>query len=334
MTLPLPGTASSQTPPRTRMRVRGGVWLGLATAGVAGLIALSLSVGVFDITGDSFGPEMFWISRVPRTAALVLAGSAMAVSGLIMQMITRNRFVEPGTTGTSEWAALGLLVVTLWVPQASLGTRMVVASVAAFVGAMIFLAILQRIALTSSLIVPLVGIMLGAVVSAFTTYLALTTNMLQMLGTWFMGSFTGVVRGRYEVLWVVGVIVIIAVLVADRFTVAGLGREIATSVGLNYRRTLILGTSLVAVSTGVTTVVVGFLPFLGLIVPNVVSMIRGDNLRSNVPWVCLGGIAIVMVCDILGRVIRMPFEIPASMILGVLGAAVFIALVLGVRRRG
>lgn len=334
MTLPLPGTASRQTPPRTRMRVRGGVWLGLATAGVAGLIALSLSVGVFDITGDSFGPEMFWISRVPRTAALVLAGSAMAVSGLIMQMITRNRFVEPGTTGTSEWAALGLLVVTLWVPQASLGTKMVVASVAAFVGAMIFLAILQRIALTSSLIVPLVGIMLGAVVSAFTTYLALTTNMLQMLGTWFMGSFTGVVRGRYEVLWIVGVIVIIAVLVADRFTVAGLGREIATSVGLNYRRTLILGTSLVAVSTGVTTVVVGFLPFLGLIVPNVVSMIRGDNLRSNIPWVCLGGIAIVMVCDILGRVIRMPFEIPASMILGVLGAAVFITLVLGVRRRG
>nr|WP_245601317.1 iron chelate uptake ABC transporter family permease subunit [Mycetocola saprophilus] len=316
------------------MGVRGGVALGAATVLVAALVVVSLNVGVYDISGDEFGPEMFWISRVPRTAALVLAGAAMAVSGLIMQMITRNRFVEPGTTGTSEWAALGLLLVTLWVPRASLGTKMVVASVAAFVGALIFLAILQRIALTSSLIVPLVGIMLGAVVAAFTTYLAVSTNLLQMLGTWFMGSFTGVVRGRYEVLWIVGIIVILAYLVADRLTVAGLGRDIATSVGLNYVRTLILGTSLVAVATGVTTVVVGFLPFLGLIVPNVVSMIRGDNLRSNIPWVCLGGIAILMVCDILGRLIRMPFEIPASMILGVVGSAVFIALVLGMRRRG
>ncbi|RLP74094.1 ABC transporter permease [Mycetocola tolaasinivorans] len=319
---------------RKRARGRNGVLLGAATLVVAALIAVSLNVGVYDIRGDEFGAEMFWISRVPRTAALVLAGSAMAVSGLIMQMITRNRFVEPGTTGTTQWAALGLLLVTLWVPEATLGTRMVVASIAAFVGAMIFLAILQRIALSSSLIVPLVGIMLGAVVSAFTTYLALTTNMLQMLGTWFMGSFTGVVRGRYEVLWIVGIIVVIAYIVADRFTVAGLGRDIATSVGLNHQRTLILGTSLVAVSTGVTTVVVGFLPFLGLIVPNVVSMIRGDNLRSNIPWVCLGGIAIVVVCDLIGRLIRMPFEVPASMILGVLGSAVFIALVLGVRRRG
>nr|WP_255505840.1 iron chelate uptake ABC transporter family permease subunit [Mycetocola sp. JXN-3] len=316
------------------MGVRGGVALSAATVLVAALVVVSLNVGVYDISGDEFGPEMFWISRVPRTAALVLAGAAMAVSGLIMQMITRNRFVEPGTTGTSEWAALGLLLVTLWVPRASLGTKMVVASVAAFVGALIFLAILQRIALTSSLIVPLVGIMLGAVVAAFTTYLAVSTNLLQMLGTWFMGSFTGVVRGRYEVLWIVGIIVILAYLVADRLTVAGLGRDIATSVGLNYVRTLILGTSLVAVATGVTTVVVGFLPFLGLIVPNVVSMIRGDNLRSNIPWVCLGGIAILMVCDILGRLIRMPFEIPASMILGVVGSAVFIALVLGMRRRG
>ncbi|WP_030149317.1 iron chelate uptake ABC transporter family permease subunit [Mycetocola saprophilus] len=328
--------APEAAPPRrrTRIGVRGGVALGAATVLVAALVVVSLNVGVYDISGDEFGPEMFWISRVPRTAALVLAGAAMAVSGLIMQMITRNRFVEPGTTGTSEWAALGLLLVTLWVPRASLGTKMVVASVAAFVGALIFLAILQRIALTSSLIVPLVGIMLGAVVAAFTTYLAVSTNLLQMLGTWFMGSFTGVVRGRYEVLWIVGIIVILAYLVADRLTVAGLGRDIATSVGLNYVRTLILGTSLVAVATGVTTVVVGFLPFLGLIVPNVVSMIRGDNLRSNIPWVCLGGIAILMVCDILGRLIRMPFEIPASMILGVVGSAVFIALVLGMRRRG
>lgn len=104
-------------------------------------------------------------------------------------------------------------------------------------------------------------------------------------------------------------------------------------MGLNYHRVVLLGTGLIAVATGVVTVIVGNLPFLGLIVPNIVSMIRGDDLRSNLPWVCLLGIAIVTVCDIIGRTIIMPFEVPVSLILGVVGAVVFIALLLKQRRR-
>lgn len=304
-----------------------------AALGVAGLVVLSLFVGVYDIADQGFGGEMFLISRVPRTLALVLAGCAMAVSGLIMQLLTQNRFVEPSTTGTSEWAALGLLVTVLVAPAAPLAVRMIAASVAAFVGTMVFLGILRRVSLRSSLVVPLIGIMLGSVVSAFTTYLAVSTNALQMLGTWFMGSFTSIVRGRYEVLWVVAIVVVLVFLSADRLTVAGLGRDIATSVGVDHARVLLVGTGLVAVATGVTTVVVGFLPFLGLVVPNVVSMWRGENARSNLPWVCLGGVAIVVVCDIVGRVIRMPFEVPVSMVLGVVGAVVFLALLLRMRAR-
>lgn len=307
--------------------------LSIAAVVVAALVALSLFVGAYDLGGDDFGAEMFWISRVPRTAALVLAGCAMAVSGLIMQLLTQNRFVEPSTTGTTEWAALGLLVTVVIAPAAPVGVRMVVASLAAFAGTLVFLAILRRISLRSSLVVPLVGIMLGAVVSSFTTYLAVTTNALQMLGTWFMGSFTSIVRGRYEILWVVAIVVVLVFLYADRITVAGLGRDVATSVGLDHGRVLLVGTALVAVATGMTTVVVGFLPFLGLVVPNLVSMWRGDNARTNLPWVCLGGVAIVVVCDIVGRVIRMPFEVPVSMILGVVGSVVFLSLLLRMRAR-
>ena len=97
---------------------------------------------------------------------------------------------------------------------------------------------------------------------------------------------------------------------------------------------MLLGTGLIAVATGVVTVVVGNLPFLGLIVPNVVSMVRGDDLRSNLPWVCLLGIAIVTVCDLIGRLIIMPFEVPVSLILGVVGAVVFVVLILRQRRHG
>lgn len=300
---------------------------------VAGLLVLSLFTGVYDLSAEG-GSEMFAITRVPRTIALVLAGAAMAMAGLVMQLLTQNRFVEPTTTGTTEWAGLGLLTVMVLMPQAPIVVRMIGAIIAAFIGTMVFFLFLRRVSLRSSLIVPIVGIMLGAVVGSVSTFFALQANALQNLGVWFAGSFTSVLRGQYEMLWIVAIVAVIVFIVADRFTVAGLGEEIATNVGLDYNRVILLGTALIAIVTGVVTVVVGALPFLGLIVPNIVSLIRGDDLRSNLPWVCLAGIAIVTVCDLIGRTIIAPFEVPVSLILGVVGAVVFVGLLLRQRARG
>lgn len=326
-------SAEISPPPRNAGRLFD-VKLLVGVLVVAVLLVLSLLTGVYDIAGADDGGEMFQITRVPRTIALVLAGAAMAMAGLVMQLLTQNRFVEPTTTGTTEWAGLGLLAVMIFVPHPSLSLRMAGAVIAAFVGTLVFFAFLRRVALKSSLIVPIVGIMLGAVVGAVSTYLALATNSLQIIGVWFAGSFTSVMRGQYEMLWIVALVGVIVFVVADRLTIAGLGEEIATNVGVNYNRVILLGTVLIAVTTGVVTVVVGNLPFLGLIVPNIVSMVRGDDLRSNLPWVCLLGIAIVTVCDIIGRTIIMPFEVPVSLILGVVGAVVFVLLLLRQRRHG
>lgn len=327
-------TAVTTSPPRARAGRLFDVKLLIGILVVAALLAASLFIGVYDITGAPDGAEMFQITRVPRTIALVLAGASMAMAGLVMQLLTQNRFVEPTTTGTTEWAGLGLLTVMILVPHASIPARMLGAVIAAFIGTMIFFLFLRRVSLRSSLIVPIVGIMLGAVVGAVSTYIALATDTLQSLGVWFAGSFTSVLRGQYEMLWIVAIVGVVIFIVADRLTVAGLGEEIATNVGVNYNRVILLGTALIAVVTGVVTVVVGNLPFLGLIVPNIVSMVRGDDLRSNLPWVCLLGIGIVTVCDIIGRTIIMPFEVPVSLILGIVGAVVFILLLLRQRRRG
>ena len=280
--------------------------LGLACLAVVALLIASMAVGQYDILGSADGWEMFQITRVPRTIALVLAGAAMAMCGLIMQMLTQNRFVEPTTTGTTEWAGLGLLTSYVLFPNGTIMTRMVMAVVFAFVGTMVFFAFLRKVTLRSSLIVPIVGIMLGAVVSSVSTFFALKTDLLQSLGVWFAGSFTSVIVGQYEVLWIVLAVVIAVFFYADRLTAAGLGEDIATNIGLNYNRVVLVGTSLVAIAAGVVTVTVGNLPFLGLIVPNIVSMMRGDDLRSNLPWVCLLGITIVTVCDILGRTVIAP----------------------------
>lgn len=305
----------------------------LGLLGTAALVVASLFVGVYDVFGAPDGAEMFAITRIPRTVALVLAGAAMAMSGLVMQQLTQNRFVEPTTTGTTEWAGLGLLLVMIAAPEAPLTVKMTGAVVAAFAGTMVFFLILQGVTLRSSIIVPIVGMMLAAVVGAVSTYIALSTSMLQSMGVWFLGSFTSVLRGQYEPLWVAAVAVVAVFVAADRFTIAGLGRDIATNVGLDHRRIVLIGTGLIAVATGVVTVVVGNLPFLGLIVPNVVSLFRGDDLRSNLPWVCVLGVAVVTACDLIGRTIVMPFEIPVALILAIVGAVVFIALLLGRRRR-
>ncbi|HIT74790.1 MAG TPA: iron chelate uptake ABC transporter family permease subunit [Candidatus Avipropionibacterium avicola] len=306
----------------------------LGVIGTAALVVTSLFVGVYDIFGSEDGAQMFAITRIPRTLALVLAGAAMAMSGLVMQQLTQNRFVEPTTTGTTEWAGLGLLLVMIGAPDASLLVKMSGAVLTAFLGTMVFFVFLTRVTLKSSIIVPIVGMMLGAVVGAISSFVALSTNMLQSMGIWFLGSFTSVLRGQYEPLWIVGFIVVAVFIAADRFTVAGLGQDIATNVGLNYNRVVLLGTGLIAAATGIVTVVVGNLPFLGLIVPNIISLFRGDDLRSNLPWVCLLGISLVTVCDLIGRIVAWPFEVPVAIILSVVGAVVFILALMRQRRRG
>ncbi|WP_174703955.1 ABC transporter permease [Streptomyces viridosporus] len=306
---------------------------------VLGLVVASLLTGGYDIDLHSLlhDPEarrMFLISRVPRTLALILAAAAMAVSGVIMQMLVQNRFVEPTTTGTAEWSALGVLLLTLVAPGAPVLVKMACAAVFAFVGSVLFLSLLGRLALRSQVIVPIVGIMLGAVVGAVTTYIASSANLMQTLPAWRSGGFSSVVKGTYEPLWVVGVLVVVLYAVADRITIAGLGRDMAVSLGLSYRRILYLGLAMVALATGVTSIVVGFLPFLGLVVPNLVSMVRGDDVRSNLPWAVLGGVALLTVCDLIGRTVVAPLEIPASVILGAVGAVIFLSLILRRFARG
>lgn len=304
-----------------------------AVVAVVALGAVSLCTGVYDIWGQEDGLRMFFVTRIPRTVALMLTGAAMSMAGLVMQLITQNRLVEPTTTGTIEWAGLGLLVVYLVFPSPSLVLRMGGAIVFSFVGTMIFFLFLRRVRLRSSLIVPIIGMMLGAVVSAFSTFVGLTFQMTQNIESWFVGSFAAVQVGRYEYLWLIIAITGLIVLYADRLTLAGLGEDVATSLGVHYNRIVIVGTALISLAVGIVTAVIGNLPFLGLIVPNVVSMYRGDDLRSNLPWVCVLGMGTITLCDILSRTIIMPFEVPVSLILGTVGSVVFILILMRQRRR-
>lgn len=299
---------------------------------VVALAVTSLFTGVYDLRGQENGINMFFITRVPRTAALMLTGAAMSMAGLVMQLITQNRFVEPTTTGTIEWSGLGLLTVYLLFPSPSLMLRMTGAIVFSFVGTMIFFLFLRRVELRSSLIVPIIGMMLRAVISSVSTFIGLLFQMTQNIQNWYVGSFAPVQIGRYEYLWLIIGITVLIFLYADRLTLAGLGEDFVTNLGENYNLIVLIGTLLISLAVGIVAAVIGNLPFLGLIVPNIVSIFRGDDLRSNLPWICLVGMGVVMACDILSRTLIMPFEIPVSLILGTVGALVFIIILLSQRK--
>lgn len=310
-----------------------------AVAALAAVAATSLLVGVSEVTpatllstgADGRALQVLLISRIPRTLALILAGAALPVAGLIMQMLVRNRFVEPTTTGTVESAGLGLLVVTLWAPALPLFGKMSVAAAFALGGTFLFMALLRAVPLRSSLVVPLIGIMLGGVISSATAFFAYRFDLMQTLGSWMLGDFSGILRGRYELLWLAALLTGLAYVAADRLTVAGLGEDLGTNLGLNYRGVMALGLSIVAMVTATVVVTAGAIPFLGLIVPNLVSAAMGDNLRRSIPWIAVTGAGAVLVSDIVGRLVRYPYEIPIGTVFGVVGSIVFLWMLL--RRR-
>lgn len=277
--------------------------------------------------------QLLFVSRWPRTLALILAGAALAVSGLILQMLARNRLVDPSIVGTVDAATFGLLLCTLIAPGMALWLKFSVVTVSAVLGTLLFLAVLKRIPLRSALLVPLVGLVLAGVISVGNQLLAHQFELSQALSTWNSGDFSAILRGRYELLWVAAGITLFALFFADRFTVVGMGKDFATNVGVNYEGLLAVGVLIVAIISATVVVIAGALPFIGLIVPNLIRFITGDNLRRAIPLVALAGSALMLAVDLLGRLLIHPYEIPSANILAITGSLVFLVILLRGRKQ-
>ncbi|MCW1931431.1 ABC transporter permease [Pararhodobacter zhoushanensis] len=312
----------------------------LALATTLGLGVASLFVGVSAVSpaliwaerGAGPATEVLLTARLPRTLALALAGMGLALAGLVLQVLVRNRFVEPSTVGTTESASLGILMVMLFAPGMPVAGRMAVAAFCGLAGTMLFLLLLRAVPRRSALMVPLLGLLLSGVIGAVTTFIAYRTDMLQSLGAWSTGDFSMVLAGRYEGLWIVAILAALTALFADQITVAGLGRDMATGLGVNHRAVRAAGVLLVALLSAAVIVTVGMIPFLGLVVPNIVSLLLGDNLRRTLPVVCLSGAALVMACDIAGRLVVRPYEMPIGLTMGIVGSGLFLWLLTRSRR--
>ncbi len=304
------------------------------------LILLSLTslfVGVKNITPldllnlSDDKVQIMLQSRFPRMITIIIAGVVMSIGGLIMQQLSHNKFVSPTTAGTMDSARLGLLVAMILFPAAALMEKMLIAFIFALVGTFLFMKILEKVKYKDAIFIPLVGLMFGNIIGSISTFYAYKYDLIQSLNTWLHGDFAMIMSGRYELIYLSIPLVILAYLYANKFTVAGMGEEFSVNLGLNYKFVVNLGLIIVALSTTVVLLIVGTIPFVGLIIPNIVSLYLGDNLKKTLSHTALLGAIFLLFCDILGRIIIYPFEIPIGLIVGVIGSAVFIYLL--VRRR-
>ncbi|MFO3790598.1 petrobactin ABC transporter permease YclN [Bacillus mojavensis] len=281
---------------------------------------------LFDLSKEE--ASTLFASRLPRLISILIAGMSMSICGLIMQQITRNKFVSPTTAGTMDWARLGILISLLLFTSASPLMKMLIAFVFALVGNFLFVKILERIKFNDTIFIPLVGLMLGNIVSSIATFIAYKYDLIQNVSSWLQGDFSLVVKGRYELLYLSIPLVIIAYVYADKFTVAGMGESFSVNLGLKYKRVVNIGLIIVSLITSLVILTVGMLPFLGLIIPNIVSIYRGDNLKNSLPHTALLGAVFVLFCDILGRVIIFPYEISIGLMVGIIGSGIFLFMLL------
>lgn len=296
------------------------------------LSVVSLFIGAIDIrpsdllNWQSDETQIFLISRLPRLLAIILAGAGMSIAGLIMQSLARNKFVSPTTAGTLDAAKLGVVISMVFFTNMSYMGEILFSFAFALVGMMIFMQLLDRIKFKDVIFVPLIGIMYGNIISAIASFLSYEAEIMQNVQSYFMGSFTLVIAGRYELLYVAVPAIVLAYVYANKFTVAGMGEDFARNLGLSYKTVLNLGLVLVAIISTTVLLTVGMIPFLGLIIPNIVSLYLGDNLRKTIPHTIVMGALFLLICDIFSRLVVYPFEVPVNLTVAVIGSAIFLVM--------
>ena len=292
----------------------------------------SVFVGAYDVnlegvlSGDYNQVMLMLNSRLPRLLAILCTGIGMSVAGLLMQNICMNKFVSPTTGATISSAQLGIVIALVIFPTASLATRTVFAFASAIIGTGIFVAFIQNIKFKDVIMVPLIGIMFNSVIGGFTTHVAFENDLSQVLSNMLVGDFSLILAGRYEVVFLVFPLIIIAFIYANHFNIVGMGENFSKNLGVNYKLVMMGGLAIAAIITASTVVTVGTISYIGLIVPNIVSMFKGDKIRGSLLDVALSGALFVLICDIVGRVIIRPFELPIALIVGVIGSGLFLVM--------
>lgn len=287
--------------------------------------------GIFKIlfgSSDSIDTGIFYYSRLPRVVASLLSGGALSVSGAVLQNVLSNKLASPSIIGVNAGAGFG---VTLCCSLGILSGWTI--SGFAFFGSFFAVIILSLFASrtgASKTSVILGGVALNSILSAFSESLSVLDNDVAMLTTEFrVGGFSSV---SYSRLIPAGVMIIISVLVLftlfNELDVVALGDETAVSVGLRIKRYRVAFLILAALLAGAAVSFSGLLGFVGLIVPHFVRKLVGNESRRLLPLSFIIGAAFVCLCDVLSRLLFMPYELPVGILMALIGGPVFVTMLI------
>ncbi|SEJ35275.1 FecCD family ABC transporter permease [Demequina mangrovi] len=319
------------------MRTRALVAIG-AVAALLVAVALSLAIGsrAIDLGTvwqaltdlDPTDPEQLIVSdlRVSRTVIGILAGAALAVAGALMQALTRNPFADPGLLGINAGASLAVVIALSTGVATGYAAQVPLAFVGAGVAALIVYAIGARGAAAGAPVrLALAGVAFTALVSSITYAILLLNNeTMEQYRLWVTGSLTG--RQNYDVTalaWIVLIAIAAGLLASRQLQAIALGEDAARALGVRIGavRTVII--VIVTLLAGAATAAAGPIVFVGLAVPHLARALVGASL----PWLLVvsafGGAALVLVCDVIGRVVAPPGEIGVGITTAFIGGLIF-----------
>lgn len=277
---------------------------------------------------DRHSLQIIRLIRIPRTLAAVVCGAAFAVAGAVIQTILDNPLASPNIIGVNSGAGLAVVLASAVLPLKTF-TLPLAAFVGAFIGVLIVLAVTTRLG-SSRISVILTGVavsgMFGAVVD---TVVTLDPDALVGYSDFRIGGLVNLSMQRVlPATFIIGLTMALVLLLAPYLDILALGSEVAHSLGLNVAQVRFIFLLLAAALAGSAVSLAGLLGFVGLLVPHMMRRLFGTESRKLLPASALGGAALLTLCDVLARLIFIPFELPVGVIMSLGGGTFFLYLLL------
>jgi iron complex transport system permease protein len=323
----------------TRDRLKLPLILGTGLLLIAVGLVLSVCLGAKrisagDILGGIFGREkanteqlIIWDLRLPRAISALFIGAFLAVSGAVIQGITRNPLASPSIMGVNQGAILAMAIYmsTQAVPGA-MGKVFFAFIGASFSAALVFLLSGKRAGLDITRLL-LAGTALGMLFSAMASMIALLSNNSKNLAFWIAGGLTGANWQSVRILLGASVVLVWVILISPKITILSLGDEVSIGLGDKPGRIRLLSLVCVVLLSGVAASIGGNIGFVCLIVPQIARILAGTDYRRVIPVSLVGGAALMLYSDVAARVLTSPFEIPVGSITSLIGVPALIYLV-------
>ncbi|WP_374721411.1 FecCD family ABC transporter permease [Peribacillus tepidiphilus] len=309
-----------------------GILLAMGLSLVYGTTTIKLTTvwqAIFDYHSDQQAHQILQEIRLPRALAATLIGSYLAVSGAIMQAITKNSLAEPSLLGVSYGAAFSLVMTLALFPSVSTFG----ATAASMIGAGLSVLFVFTLAATSKggatpVKLALAGVAIGMFLSSLTSAIALHFDVSKEMSFWYAGGLANTNWGDVKVLSFVGFIGLpIVFFIARTLTLLNLGEEVTQGLGIHLNLVKALSVTAVLLLTGSSVSVAGSIGFVGLVVPHISRMLVGPDYRFMLPVSAVLGSLLLVLADVGARMMNAPFETPIGVVTAAIGVPFFLYLV-------